>query len=75
MTANTYSNDSSMLVCIPIKFTKKSANTMALDANMTTVNNFFEHWFTNIDIRRYPDDTNILPTIIPLASQTIQLQK
>ena len=51
-----------MLVCIPIKFTKKSAKTTALDANMTTVNNFFGHWFTNIDVRRYPDDMNILPT-------------
>ena len=33
-----------------------------LDANMTVVNNFFGHWFTNIDVRRYPDDMNILPT-------------
>ena len=40
MTANTYSNYSSMLVCISIKFPKKSAKTTALDANMTTVNNF-----------------------------------
>ena len=62
MTANTYSNYSSMLVCIPIKFTKRSAKTTALDANMITVNNFFRHWFTNIDIRRYPDDMNILST-------------
>ena len=29
---------------------------------MKTVNNFFGHWFTNIDVRRYPDDMNILPT-------------
>ena len=56
MTANTYSNYSSMLVFIPVKFTKKSTKTTALDDNMTTVNNFFGHWFTNIDIRRYPDD-------------------
>ena len=28
---------------------------------MITVNNFFGHWFTDIDIRRYPDDTRILP--------------
>ena len=28
---------------------------------MITVNNFFGHWFTDIDIRRYPDDTTILP--------------
>ena len=29
---------------------------------MMVVNNFFGHWFTDIDIRRYPDDTRILPT-------------
>ena len=51
-----------MLLCIPVKFTKKGAKTTALDDNMTTVNNFFGHWFTNIDVRRYPDDMNILPT-------------
>ena len=62
MTANTYSNYSSMLVCIPIKFTKKTSKIAQLDGNMTTVNNFFGHWFTNIDVRRYPDDMNILPT-------------
>ena len=27
-----------------------------------TVNNFFGHWFSDIDIRRYPDDKGILPT-------------
>ena len=62
MTANTYSNYSSMLVCISIKFTKKSSKTSQLDATTTTVNNFFGHWFTNIDLTRYPDDMNILPT-------------
>ena len=41
---------------------KKPAKTTALDANMTTVNNFFGRWFTHIDMRRYPDDMNILPT-------------
>ena len=29
---------------------------------MITVNNFFGHWFTDIDKRRYPDDMSILPT-------------
>ena len=33
-----------------------------MDANTITVNNFFGHWFTDIDIRRYPDDMRILPT-------------
>ena len=62
MTANTYSNYSTMLLCLPLKFSKKTTKTADLDATMTVVNNFFGHWFTNIDIRRYPDDMNILPT-------------
>ena len=62
MTANTFSNYSTMEICLPIQFVKKPAKTTAIDATMTVVNNFFGHWFTNIDIRRYPDDLNILPT-------------
>ena len=27
---------------------------------MVTVNNFFGHWFTDSNLRRYPDDMNIL---------------
>ena len=62
MTANTYSNYSTMELCLPIQFVKKSAKTSGLDTTMTVVNNFFGHWFTNIDVRRYPDDISILPT-------------
>ena len=62
LTANTYSNYSTMEVCVPIKFTKKSNTALQMDANMITVNNFFGYLFTDIDIRRYPDDMNILPT-------------
>ena len=29
---------------------------------MMTVSNLFGHWFTDIDIRHYPDDMKILPT-------------
>ena len=29
---------------------------------MITVNKFLGHWFTDIDIRHYPDDVRILPT-------------
>ena len=41
---------------------KKSNKTQQMDANMITVNIFFWHWFTDIDIRCYPDDMMILPT-------------
>ena len=33
-----------------------------MDGNLITANNFFGHWITDIDIRRYPDDGRILPT-------------
>ena len=62
LTANTYSNYSSMEICFPLKFTKKSNKALQMDAQMITVNNFFGNWFTDIDIRRYPDDMRILPT-------------
>ena len=62
LTANTYTNYSTMETCLPLKFSKKTTKTADLDANMITVNNFFGHWFKDIEIRRYPDDKNILPT-------------
>ena len=62
LTASTYSNYSTMKICLPLKFTKKSNKAQRVDAQMMKVNNFFGHWFTDIDIRRYPDDMRILPT-------------
>ena len=50
MTANTYSNYSTMLVCIPVQFTKRTSKSTQMDATMVTVNNFFGHWFTDIDL-------------------------
>ena len=41
---------------------QNSNKAQQMDANMITVNNFFGHWFTDIDIRHYPDDMTILPT-------------
>ena len=62
LTANTYSNYSTMEKCLSLKFTKKCNKALQMDAQMMTVNICFEHWFTDIDIRRYPDDMMILPT-------------
>ena len=41
LTANTYSNYSSMEICLPLKLTKKSNKALQMDAQMMTVNNFF----------------------------------
>ena len=45
-----------------IKIYLKSYKALQMDTQMMTVNNFFGHWFTDIDVRRYPDDMMILPT-------------
>ena len=51
LTANTYSNYSSMEICLPIKFYSKTKTKLV---NIMTANNFFGHWFTDIDIRPHP---------------------
>ena len=51
-----------MKICLPLRFTKKTNKNLQLDGQMMTVNNFFGHWFIDIDIRRYPDDLRVLPT-------------
>ena len=51
-----------MEICLPLKFTKKSNKAQKMDAQIMMVNNFFGHWFTDIDSRRYPDDMRVLPT-------------
>ena len=61
LTTNTYSNCSTMEICLPLKFTKKSYKAQKEHAQMMTVNNFFEQWFTDVDIWLYPDEMRILP--------------
>ena len=62
LASNTYTNNSSMEIVFPIQFTKKTNKAVAMDADTITVNNCFEYWITDKDIRCYPDDTRILPT-------------
>ena len=51
-----------MELVLPIQFTKKTNKAAQMNCDIITVNNFFRHRITDIDIRRYPDDTRILPT-------------
>ena len=51
-----------MELVLPIQFTKKTNKAAQMNGDIITVNNFFRHRITDIDIRRYPDDTRILPT-------------
>ena len=42
ITASTYSNYSTMEICLPLKLTKKSNKALQMDAQMMTVNNFLD---------------------------------
>ena len=59
---NTYTNYATMEIVLPIKLMKKSNKSTNIDGNLIPVNNFLCRWFTDIDIKRYPDDLRILPT-------------
>ena len=50
-----------MEIVLPIWFVKNTAKTTALAGTLFPVNSFFARWFTEIDIKRYPDDMKILP--------------
>ena len=43
LTANTFSNFSTMVICLPLKFTKKSDKALQMDPQMITANNFSGH--------------------------------
>ena len=68
LTANTYNNYSTMEICIPIKFTKKSNKAQQMDANMITVNNFLGHWLTYriAQLRNYIFEKNVHRTPLTL---------
>ena len=59
---NTYTNYATMEIVLPVQFVKKSQKAEQLDDDLMPVNNFFCHWFSDIDIKHHPDDVKILPT-------------
>ena len=65
---NAYTNYATMEIVLPVWFVKKSNKTVQLDDDLMSVNNFFCRWFTEIDIKRYPDDLRILPTDKTISS-------
>ena len=54
-------NFSNIVLCLPIAFQKKKKKTVAIDATMIPVNNFFAHWINDVTVRRYGDDIAVLP--------------
>ena len=58
---NDYINFSTMVLCLPIAFRKKTNKEKAIAATMIPVNNFFAHWIKDVTVKRYGDDIAVLP--------------
>ena len=58
---NHYINFSTMVLCLPIAFRKKTNKDTAIAATMIPVNNFFAHWIKDVTVKRYVDDIAVLP--------------
>ena len=61
ITANHYINFSTMVLCLPITFRKRTNKANAIDNTAIPVNNFFAHWIKDVTIKRYGDDIAVLP--------------
>ena len=56
-------NFHSVHLVFPTKIKKSTNNATNPNATVMTVNNFFVHWITEIDIKKYGDEIPILPLI------------
>ena len=70
LSANQYMNFHNVHLVFPLKIKSKTNTANDIATTATVVNNFFEHWIKEIDIKRLGDDTPILPT-----SNTVDIYK
>ena len=61
ITANHYINFSTLVLCLPITFRKRTNKAQAIDQAMIPVNNFFAHWIKDVTVKGYGDDIAVLP--------------
>ena len=66
--ANDYINLNSMHLCFPIRVLKSTNPTQNIRTDLIIVNNFLAHWIKELNIQRYDDDIQILPTNNPLET-------
>ena len=62
---NVYTNLNSVHFVFPIKFKKKSDKNADIDAELFTVNNFFEHCIKETSISKYSTNKELTPTTTP----------
>ena len=61
MVNNHYINFSTMVLCLPVTFRKKTIKNNSIANTMIPVNNFFTHWIKDVTVKRYGDDIAVLP--------------
>ena len=61
MVNNHYINFSTMVLCLPVTFRKKSNKNNSLANTMIPVNNVFAHWIKDVTVKRYGDNIAVLP--------------
>ena len=61
ITANHYINFSTMVLCLPITFRKRTNKANAIDDTVIPVNNFFARWIKDVTVKKYGDDIAVLP--------------
>ena len=62
---NHYTNLNSLHICFPIRIRKATDATVAIEANMVTVDNFFAHWIKEIGITKYGTNKQLIPISTP----------
>ena len=58
---NHYINFSTMVLCLPIAFRKRTNKDSAISTTMIPANNFFAHWIKDVTVKHYGGDIAVLP--------------
>ena len=61
MVNNHYINFSTMVLCLPVTFRKKTNKNNSVANTMIPVNNFFAHWIKDVTVKRYGNEIAVLP--------------
>ena len=65
LTNEYYTNPNKIHICFPIKIKKATNEANDIGDDLITVNNFFAHLVKEINITRYGNDKQLMPTFSP----------
>ena len=64
LTDNYYANPNSMHLWFPMKIKILSDSDDDIDADFITVNNFFAHFIKEVNVTKYRNDKQLIPTFL-----------